>query len=175
MKINAPLWIAAFLLSSCFAQTDKAEESKFYRMDFTAKELEGGKVSNSRSYSMLVSNTTRGSLRVGSRLPIQMGGQVGGMVTTNIQYYDLGVNIDCKLIREMGNQLALELSTEISSVAQSDASNSSNLPPVVRQNKWSSNVVVPIGKATVIFSSDDPGSKRTMQIEVTATPLKGTQ
>jgi hypothetical protein len=44
---------------------------------------------------------------------------------------------------------------------------------VVRQAKWSSIVLIPIRKGpTVIFSSDDPASKRQLQLEVTATPLQ---
>jgi hypothetical protein len=44
--------------------------------------------------------------------------------------------------------------------------------PVIRQVKWNSPVIVPLGKPTVIFSSDDPSSKRQMQLELTARPIK---
>ncbi len=43
---------------------------------------------------------------------------------------------------------------------------------VIRQNRWSSSVIVPLKKPTLIFSSDDPASKRQMQLELTATPLQ---
>jgi hypothetical protein len=61
--------------------------------------------------------------------------------------------------------LNLRVDTDISSVAQE-----SN-PPVVRQNKWDSNVTVPLRKPVVVFSSDDLTSKHQMQLEITATPI----
>ena len=39
---------------------------------------------------------------------------------------------------------------------------------MVRQNKWDSTVLIPIGKATVVYSADDLDSKGKMQVEVTA-------
>jgi hypothetical protein len=42
---------------------------------------------------------------------------------------------------------------------------------LIRQTKWSSNVIVPIGKPTVIFSSDDATTKGQMQLELTATAM----
>ncbi len=44
--------------------------------------------------------------------------------------------------------------------------------PVIRQNVWDSTVLVPIGKPTVVFSSDDLDSKGKMQVEVTATRVE---
>lgn len=167
--ISGTLCLALLVLTPCLAQSDKPDE-KFYKLDFVAKELDGGKVTNSRTYSLLISNaitTKGGSVRVGSRLPIQSPPGTG-----SFQYYDLGVNIDCRPVREIGSQLALDVNAEISSVVQGSDTAAPTLPPVVRQNKWSSSALIPVGKPAVIFSSDDPSSKRTMQIEVTATPLK---
>lgn len=45
-------------------------------------------------------------------------------------------------------------------------------PPVMEQNKWQGQVLVPIGKATTVFSSDDIQSKGGMQLIVTATLLQ---
>ena len=41
-----------------------------------------------------------------------------------------------------------------------------------RQTKWGANVLAPLGKPTVIFSSDDLTTKGQTQLEVTATPIK---
>jgi hypothetical protein len=43
--------------------------------------------------------------------------------------------------------------------------------PSIRSNSWSSVVIVPLKTPTLIFSSDDPASKRQMQLELTATPI----
>jgi len=44
--------------------------------------------------------------------------------------------------------------------------------PVVRQNKWQAAVLIPVGKPTVVFTSDALDSKGTMQLVVTATSLQ---
>jgi hypothetical protein len=71
------------------------------------------------------------------------------------------------MVKELQGDVALSVSAEMSSVPEGGNPGL----PVVRQNKWSSYVVVPIKKPTVIFSSDDATSKRTMQLELTATPI----
>jgi hypothetical protein len=45
-------------------------------------------------------------------------------------------------------------------------------PPVIRSTRWSADVIVPFRKATMLFSSDDAMSKRQLQMELTATPIK---
>jgi hypothetical protein len=68
--------------------------------------------------------------------------------------------------------MSLVLVADISSVVQEPASPSAPMrPPVVRQNKWNSGVIVPLKKPTVVFSSDDLTTKRQMQVELTATPI----
>ena len=93
------------------------------------------------------------------------------------QYLDVGVNIDTQNVHEIGNQLAVYLKAEISSLAApaSPASaTGSELAndPVIRQNSWFAPVVIPIGKPTVVFSSDALESKGGMQLVVTVTPVK---
>jgi hypothetical protein len=71
----------------------------------------------------------------------------------------------------VGNKLSLYLSAEVSSVADTkDAPENSQ--PTLNQNKWQGQVLVPVGKATVVFSSDDLRSKGAMQLVVTATLLQ---
>ncbi len=43
--------------------------------------------------------------------------------------------------------------------------------PTIRQNRWTSVTIVPLKKPTLLFSSDDPMSKRQMQLELTVTPI----
>ena|SRR5688572_16304621 len=154
-----PILFAA--AASCFAQ-DQAPPT-FYKLDFVLKELDGGKVVNSRAYSSLLSSAdkSRGSIRTGSRVPMASGG--GGT-----QYIDVGTNIDFSFPKEMADRLVLDLAVDVSGAA----AETSGMAPVVRQNKWQSTVVVPLRKATTVFTSDDPTSKRQLQLELTATPIK---
>jgi hypothetical protein len=163
-------WVLPALLllaGSAAAQDDKPpakqETGHYFRLDFLVKEINDGRTTNSRVYSTIVS-TKRGendSIRTGSRVPVPQG-------TDGYSYLDVGVNIDCRSVEETAGKLMLNVSSDISSLAD-------NAPapahPVIRSNKWSSNVVVPMGKPTTIFSSDDVGSKGKMQMELTATPI----
>ena len=144
------------------AQDDKPREPSFYKVDFVIKEVEGGKAVNSRAYSSIVSQNDRGSIRTGNKVPMPTGSG------NSYQYYDVGITIDCSLTKELADRVVLNLNIDISSNATTEAP----MPPVLRQNKWTSTVVVPLRKAITVFSSDDPTSKRQMQVELTATPVK---
>ena len=159
--------VAAFLTAGVCSAAD--EPTKFFHLDFAVKEVDEGKVINSRSYSMVTSSSDRfgpPSVRTGSKVPIQKGGPDG------VTFIDVGVSFDCHFEGEVGNSLMLHVGADISSIATGSENSSSNLlPPVIRQNRWSSSVIVPLGKPTTIYSSDDITSKRKVQIELTATPI----
>jgi hypothetical protein len=168
MRTTTKLWILTgvlLLARTSFAQAERESPNGFYRLDFVTKELDDTKVINSRTYSITVSDKANGSLRTGAKVPLPTGSGGG------FNYFDLGVNIDCREVRELAGQLTLAVSTDIST-ATAETGAASTTPPVVRQYKWNSSVVVPLRKATQLFSSDDLGSKRKFQIELTATPIK---
>jgi hypothetical protein len=170
--LSLPLLALTMVPGSGFAQSQDAskapESKKFYKLEFVVKEVEGGKVLNARAYSATVSTDLRDGptqIRAGSKVPYQT--TVGE--SKNLQYLDVGVNIDCRSIREMESGLSLFVSATINGVPSDIAVPSG--PPTVRQNSWSSSVIVPLKKPTLLFSSDDPASKRQMQLELTATPI----
>lgn len=162
----------ALLAAPCFSQTEPAkaadEPTKYFRLDFVVKELEGGKVVSARSYSSVSSTGSREScsIRTGEKIPTQTGKEA-------FTYLDVGVNIDCDSLRVVGNQLALHIHADISGLV-SDPPNGPgviNSQPMIRQNRWASSVIIPIGKPTTIFSSDGTTTKRQTQLELTATPI----
>lgn len=157
----------------------KALESPrhFYHLEFVVQELDSGaKPINSRVYTTTVNTDPRsfGSIRTGSRIPIATGsfsaGEPSASVNTQFQYIDVGVNIDVRKVNEIERQLALDLTAEVSSVANAADPNLHH--PVIRQNKWQSVVFIPVGKRTVVFTSDSLDSKGSMQVVVTATPVQ---
>jgi type II secretory pathway component GspD/PulD (secretin) len=85
------------------------------------------------------------------------------------QYLDIGVDIDVRDAIEDAGKLNLSVVSNASSLAGSAVAPRA---PIVRQNKWDSKVSVPIGKPTVIFSSDNLEDKGKIQLELTATPEK---
>jgi hypothetical protein len=163
------LFALLMLATTCFAED--AAPSKFYKLDFVVKEVEGGKVLNARSYSAIVAGDKGCVIRTGSKVPFptQAGPGVGGAAPSTYSFLEVGVSIDCHHVREATNGLSLDVNADISSLLQESSSLSS--PPVVRQNKWGSIVLVPLRKPSVLFSSDDLTSKHQMQLELTATPI----
>jgi len=141
---------------------EAAPPDKFYKLDFVMKEVEAGKVLNSRSYSVIISGreSDRASIRTGSKVPFNSGNMV--------QYADIGVNIDCIHVHELGDNLTMQVEADLSNIPQEQPGN----PPVVRQDKWNSMVIVPLRKPTTLFSSDDPASRQQVQLELTATPIR---
>ena len=150
--------------ASGFAQTPAA--ARFYKLDFVVKEVEGAKVLNSRAYATTASTDKSGggcSIRTGNRVPTPTTAD-----NKQFTYIDVGVNIDCGALQEVDSELAVRLTAEVSSTLQEPPATQ----PVIRQNRWSSTVIVPIKKPTIVFSSDDATTRRQMQVEMTATPLK---
>jgi len=149
---------------SCFGED--AEPAKFYKLEFVVKELQGNKILNARTYSAVASTGNQMSeIRAGSKLPyISKQG-----ATTEYQQIDVGVNIDIHQVKEVDNRLSFSIMVEISSLAEGPSGATEH--PVVRQNKWSSTVTIPLKKPTLLFSSDNLDSKSQMQVEVTATPI----
>jgi hypothetical protein len=137
------------------------------------KELENNKVIHSRSYATTVAERDATQIRTGSRVPYATSSfnpGPGGPANKQVNYYDVGVNIDSRQPRLVEGKLALNVNADISSVVVSNEA-ATDLPPVIRSTKWSSPVVVPLKKPTTIFSSDDPTGNRKMQLELTATPI----
>jgi len=165
--------VAALLAAPCFPQTTEnkpAEPAKYFRLDFTVKEIEGGKVLTSRSYSTALSNEKGDnvSIRTGDKVPIVTG-------KDQVSYQDVGVNIDCNALKLVDNELALYVRANISSVVPDVQLKTpgDSLPgnPVIRNTSWGSTVLIPLKKAVTVFSSDGATTKRQTQLELTATPI----
>jgi hypothetical protein len=150
-----------------------APSNHFYRLDFSVEELgPDGKAVNSRAYSTIVitdSHETM-SIRTGSRFPIATGAfEKNEKEVTQFQYVDLGVNFDVREVREIGRQVSLNLSADLTGIAGQSDTNVRQ--PIIRHNRWQGICLIPISKAAVVFSSDSLDSKGSTRILVTATPL----
>lgn len=142
----------------------------YYHFDFVVEDLDStGKVVNSRSYSTMVDTEPHylTSLRAGSRIPVITGTVAGN---TQYQYVDLGVELDVRDVHEIGRQLAFDLTANLS--GESSPSDANFHEPVIRENKWASRILIPIGKRTVVFTSDSLDSKGSTRVVVTATPIE---
>jgi hypothetical protein len=155
--------LALLTLGVCSAQAQdapkKEPEAKYFHLNFVLKELDEGKVVNSRAYSTVISTNARAggcNVRSGDKVRRPQNSEI-----------DVGVSFDCGPFEEVGNSLVIRLTAELSTLAATTENGSD----IIRQNKWSSSVIVPIGKPSVVYSSEDLMSKHKMEIELTVTPI----
>jgi hypothetical protein len=160
--------LAAFaVVNPAFSQEDERKsvpDPKFYRLEFVLKELEGGKVTNSRTYILNISPTAPfqgSSVRVTNRVVVPVSAE--GNVTT----VELGVSLDCKAMKATENSITLQINADISTLTPTSTPGL----PITNQNRWNVGATVPLRKATTLVSADGATNKRQMQLEVTATPL----
>ena len=127
-------------------------------------ELEDSHKVNARSYTVMLWGDNWSRLRIGSKIPIQ---QPSGIV-----YMDVGLSLDCRL-HDTADGPSLELTVEMNSFALPEQGASANpgTPPLRNFRTQTSNTLT-LGKSTVVANADDMASKRTFQVEVTATKVK---
>jgi hypothetical protein len=149
----------------------------YYHLDIVTEELgANGKPFNSRTDTTTVNTDTRGrgaaSIRSHSRIPVATGpSEVDGKpVNRQYTYQDVGIDIDVQDVHEIGRQLALNLTADISSLAE--AADPMLHEPVVRHIRWQAAALIPIDKPTIVFTSDVLDSKNSIRMVVTATLLQ---
>lgn len=170
------LSVAAMLCQVAAAQDKKPDAEKkaaapeqtyeWYKADYVVYEVENGKRSNARNYTMMLRDNNRDvQVKTGSRVPVTQG------TGAAFQYLDVGVNIRSSM-QQLENRLSLITNFDISSVAAepTPAAGGIMLPPVIRQIQ-ASNVVtqVTLAKPLLVSSLDDVLSKRRFEVEVTVT------
>ena len=141
-----------------------------------------GKTLSSHSYStIVVANSApppTSRIRSNDKVPIAVGSYGGdvksSLVNTQIQYQDVGTNIDIYGVKLNGNQLTVNLSVALSEVAKNDVAAEKMFPgsPVFRALSWQSDVIVTVGRPTIIFTSDNPSDTGKTELELTATEIK---
>ncbi|PYY02009.1 MAG: hypothetical protein DMG64_12865 [Acidobacteria bacterium] len=151
----------------CAQETKPQPSTNTYKVEYVFSENQDGKRVNARSYSTLVRVRERGSIRLGSRVPVAVGTLKEGS-SSQFQYMDIGVNIDCRIGDEFDSGIALFTNAEISSLT--DANRVGN--PVVRQSKIQVESIVPLGKQVLLTSADEVEGTRRIQLEVTTTKVK---
>lgn len=153
------------------------EPAHFYHLKLVVQELDAdGKVTNSRSYFTTV-NTDKdsgaNSIRAESHVPVGTGVFSAGSpsnVETQFQYINVGTKFDIRHVHELGRQLSLHVQADISSEGDA-AVIGNNKEPVIRHNQWEASVLIPIGRPTIVFTSDSLDSQGAMQVVATATPI----
>jgi hypothetical protein len=169
----AMFFLAFLAASALFAQEIKPPQpppfpTGVYKVDYVFSEVQNGKRVNTRSDTALLHSGERGSIRLGNRLPIVTGAPSGNQIT----YMDIGVNIDCRVEREVDSGIALFTSVDMSSLAPEQPGENRTGNPVVRQTKIQVDSIVPLGKQTLLSSADEVDGTGRFDFEVTATKLR---
>lgn len=130
-----------------------------FKVDYTIRDGSA----QPRRYAVLIEKGGRGNFRVGTRQPYPTG-------PNNYNYADIGVNIDARL-SEGGRGLTLDSNIEISSL-QAEKSADTTKPPVIAQVRTNVTNQMPVGRAMVIATIDDPVTLKKFEIEAMLTPVK---
>lgn len=159
-----PLFSQTESKSGAGSKSDSQPSKHHYRLSFVLKETAEGTVINQRSFSLGIGASTvrdsdRASLRAGTRIPLGLGEK-------EVQWVDIGTDIDVYNAIENSEGLQMEVNAEISSPATEAAS--SNGATAFRQVKARCVVLAHLGKSTQVFTADDPASKHRFELDVTA-------
>lgn len=144
----------------------KAPDRPVYKLDYTVVELDAGKKTDSHEYSLLCTEDRTGRMRIGTRVPVITG------ANNSLQYLDVGVNVDVNVREVSDTTISVRTTLEVSSVAlpATEAERSkSGSNPMLRQVRGEDDATVTFGKSNLLFLLDEPNSKRSFQISLTAT------
>lgn len=143
---------------------DIDQPKKVYRVTFTITQSDGGKKIGSQHYSLVVTGDSKSSFKQGNRIPIVTGtfDKDSSGPSTQIQYQDVGVNIEAVLT-------GVGLRTKIEQTSVSDEkSNVGIQDPVVRQTTLEGMSTFVPGKSVALGSMDIPGTMQHQDIELVA-------
>ena len=171
-QLTAAIVAAVVLSPAAVRGQETAPETPLthYKLTYRLLEVgEDGKITNSRVYATIIGaggDSAPAKIRTGDKFPIPVG--TNG---TEIQYQDIGTDIDTFHPRIHDRQLSLQVSAALSSIAKTAPSLVPKVP-IMRQTRWESSVVVTVDKPTIIFTSDNTSDTGKTELELTATEIK---
>lgn len=137
-----------------------------YRIEFKIHDGGEDQKANARTYTVLIEPRETGKLRIGQKVPILVK---DGERT----YADVGKSIDCGVRSESEHSVSLKLAVEFSDIPTDETAQSAHGDPVIQRVSVESYVTLELGTPTIVSTFQDPVSKRTFQIEATATRTRG--
>ncbi len=148
-----------------------------YRVDFIIRDGNPAGAKAGRRFTMLVDADGKNSIHINHKVPYATGStqlaQGGGaaFANTQLQYFDAGVDIDCRL-HEVNTRLTMAAEFGVSTLVSADKNVPGSVPnPTVASVHMSLNTVLDPGKSAVIATIDDPATQRKFEIEATATRI----
>jgi len=169
MRIAAPLIFASLLVSTLPVRAQEKKESAtpgVYRVQFNIRDGSEAAAKSGRRYAMLIESNGQGTFRVGNRVPVA-GGGIPGATLGQLQIFDVGVNIDCRL-RESNGKVDINANIEVSTIVEYEKGAAAIPPnPTVATIRLNVSAILSPGKPALVASIDDPVTKRRFDVEVT--------
>jgi hypothetical protein len=148
-------------------------QDHFYKLNLVVQETnDAGKVTNERTFVTLVETGigSTQSIRSDVRVPVPVEPlPAGSGANTQYEYRDAGIDFDVREVKEIGTELSLRLGVNVNGISTPQALPTGGSAHIIRQNKWDSGILIPIGKATLAYSADSEEGQGKMQVMVTAT------
>jgi type II secretory pathway component GspD/PulD (secretin) len=150
--------------------SDLDRGKRLYRLTYTINESDSGKHTGAQSFTLIVASGGKTTFKQGTRVPIVTGVSGDPASGTQVQYMDVGLNIEASADGYMDG-LRLRSKVEQSSVAD-EKSGLGAQDPIVRQTVLDDTSTLTPGKSLVLGSLDVPGTTRKQEIEVVADLVK---
>ncbi len=135
-----------------------------YRLEYTVSGYEAGKKVHSRSYVLLGEDGKQVRSRIGSRVPVATG-QSGAF-----QYFDVGMHIDATPIFVSDTTVSVRTRIEATAIATKEGAELKT--PILQNFQNDSAITIPVDKAFVLTSQDEPGSGLNLQVQLIARVVK---
>lgn len=193
MKIFTKVILIVALASSLFGQQTPAKgtseqppkkdsgenrepeaTNNFFKLAFVLYEVDDGKRTNQRDYTMIgKTDNQTSSIRVSTKVPITTAEKAGDKQYT---YTDVGLRINCSMKEQVDRRLQFHCDIEMSSFIRPEqianaTGNAGLAVPFLRATRIDSWALLTPGKPALLTTVDDINSTKRMQIEVTATKM----
>jgi len=142
---------------------------KTYRLTYTVTEMDGSKRVGTQHFSVIVVSGGRTTLKQGSRVPLVTGVSASPTSPNNsqVQYIDVGLNIDASLDEYVDGMKGIRLRTKVEQSSIAEEKSSVGLQdPVIRQTLLEGTSILTLNKPLVLGGLDLPGSTRHQEVEV---------
>lgn len=152
-------------------ETLKTDAVPTYRLAFSIFELQEGKRTNQRDFSLLTMADGKGPysrIKIGTKVPLDIG---EGKIT----YTDVGFDLECSAMETTNNKLSVRIELNLSSFAGTDQNTDArtvSMRPVLRGISQHLRSILTPGKPQIITSMDDVNTNKRFQVEVTATKVE---
>lgn len=132
-----------------------------FQVEFRINDSADTSGKSTRRYAFLLDSHGRGNFRIGQRVPYSQQGPGG---STQFQYLDVGVNIDCRA-RMSGQKVALHAELDITSLLPASDKISPPPPaPLTASARVNVDSLLVPGKPASIATVDDPVTQRRMDV-----------